>query len=384
MSAMKFLIINTDYPPFLMRHYAAAPALATADYATQMRARMASGFGVADSYTHALNELGHQAQDIHINNVFAQYAWAREHAPALVLDVALADPAAQKVPWNCGRKGNWSWLLDVLVEQVRQFAPDVVLNQAMDGLLPADYAELRPYARLLAGQHASPPLDWTLDYRVYDLCISSFPATVDRFRSLGLDAELHRLAFDGRILSKLADVERDLPLTFVGSFYDMHKSRTALLQRVAERFPLKIWGPMPRGGLGSSVLADCYQGEAWGLEMLTILRRSQITLNHHGNVPPFANNFRLYEATGTGALLITDWKQNLHEMFDPQREVVAYRDEAECLSLIERYMADAPARTQIAAAGQRRTLTEHTFMNRMQAFAASAASRLAGRRTVAA
>ena len=39
----------------------------------------------------------------------------------------------------------------------------------------------------------------------------------------------------------------------------------------------------------------------------------------------YANNMRLYEATGVGALLVTDWKENLGEMFEPGKEVVAYR-----------------------------------------------------------
>ena len=60
-----------------------------------------------------------------------------------------------------------------------------------------------------------------------------------------------------------------------------------------------------------------------------VLRDSRITLNHHGNVPAFANNLRLYEATGVGTLLITDWKPDLHEVFEPGKEVVAYRSTGE-------------------------------------------------------
>jgi hypothetical protein len=187
---------------------------------------------------------------------------------------------------------------------------------------------------------------------------------------MGVRGELNRLAFDARVLDVLPAVDRDLPLTFVGSFFDMHRSRTRLLERVAERFPeLAVWGPAPKDGFAGSPLAKCYRGEAWGLDMLTILRRSRVTINHHGDVPPFANNFRLYEATGTGAMLVTDWKPNLHEMFEPGVELAAYRDDGECLAAIERYLADDAARRAIAAAGQRRTLAEHTFTDRMASFA---------------
>jgi spore maturation protein CgeB len=369
-TTMRFLILNTDYPGFLRQHYTHRPKLSFASFETQMFSRAASWFSVADCYTNALHQHGHEAWDVHANNIFAQHAWAREHAPHIVHNVAQPLPGVTRVPWTCNRgTANCDWLADVLVEQVKAIRPHVVLNQAMDGLPPALMHELRPHVPVLAGQQASPPLDESLDWRVYDLCVSSFPWRVQWFREQGIRGELNRLAFDARVLDLLPAVDRDLPLTFVGSFFDMHRSRTRLLERVAERFPLQVWGPAPKDGFANSPLARCYRGEAWGLDMLKILRRSQITLNHHGDVPPYANNFRLYEATGCGAMLVTDWKQNLHEMFDIGREVTAYRDDDECLAMIERYFNDHTARHEIAAAGHRRTITEHTFTDRMAAFA---------------
>ncbi len=368
---MRFLIVNTDYPTFLRQHYTTKPKLAFASFESQMHARAASWFSVSDCYTHALQHHAHEAWDIHANNIFAQHAWAREHSPRIVRDVPAPLPGVSRIPWTCKRgSNNFDWLIDVLVEQVKQLQPDVVLNQAMDGIAPDIMRELRPHVPVLTGQQASPALDEILDWRIYDLCVSSFPWRVDWFAQQGVRGELNRLAFDARVLHVLPEVDRDLPLTFVGSFFDMHRSRTQLLEKIAERFPLQVWGPAPKDGFAGSPLAKCYQGEAWGLDMLSILRRSQITLNHHGDVPPFANNFRLFEATGCGAMLVTDWKQNLHEMFDIGNEVAAYRNDEECLSMIERYMHDEPARLAIAAAGYQRTIAEHTFIDRMASFAA--------------
>ena len=39
---------------------------------------------------------------------------------------------------------------------------------------------------------------------------------------------------------------------------------------------------------------------------------------------------RLFEATGVGTLLVTDWKKNLHEMFEPGKEVIVYHSPEEC------------------------------------------------------
>jgi spore maturation protein CgeB len=100
--------------------------------------------------------------------------------------------------------------------------------------------------------------------------------------------------------------------------------------------------------------------------MYQILHGSKVTVNHHGDVAPYANNMRLFEATGVGALLVTDWKVNLHEMFEPGREVVAYRNPEECVELVQYYLEHDEEREAIARAGQERTLREHTYYHRMQ------------------
>ena len=120
---------------------------------------------------------------------------------------------------------------------------------------------------------------------------------------------------------------------------------------------------------GSSV-RQRHQGVVWGPEMHQVLRNSKVTLNHHIDMASgYANNGRLYEATGVGSLLVTDWKENLHELFDPGREVVAYRNSEECVELIRYYLDHDKEREAIARAGQKRTLTEHTYYQRMQELA---------------
>jgi len=98
--------------------------------------------------------------------------------------------------------------------------------------------------------------------------------------------------------------------------------------------------------------------------MYHVLNCSRITLNHHGDVLPYANNMRLFEATGVGTLLLTDWKENLGEMFAPGKEVVTYRTPEECAELIRYYLAHDAERQAIARAGQARTLREHTYEQR--------------------
>jgi spore maturation protein CgeB len=75
---------------------------------------------------------------------------------------------------------------------------------------------------------------------------------------------------------------------------------------------------------------------------------------------------RLYEATGVGTLLVTDRKDNLGDIFDVGKEVVAYGSREEAADLIHYYLAHPEEAEAIAKAGQMRTLRDHTYKKRME------------------
>ena len=85
---------------------------------------------------------------------------------------------------------------------------------------------------------------------------------------------------------------------------------------------------------------------------------------------------RLYEATGDGALLATDAGINLAALFEPGREVLAYRHADDLAATLHELLADDERRVAIARAGQERTLSEHTYPRRIAALAAELERRL--------
>jgi spore maturation protein CgeB len=66
---------------------------------------------------------------------------------------------------------------------------------------------------------------------------------------------------------------------------------------------------------------------------------------------------------------LTDAKENLGELFEVGSEVIAYRDEDELVQAVEHYLAHEDERAAVAAAGQRRTLRDHTFPVRIRELA---------------
>ena len=382
----RILILNTDYPEYLDWLYVRHPGLEEQPYDEQMGLRSESMFSVADFYSSNLRRLGHEAWDIHVNNEFMQKAWAkeqgvrvREPTPGSQLTrialrrarrIAAKTPLHRLIPLLRPLVSYLSspapWFYDILAAQIKHYKPDVLLNQAMDGISSRFLREMRPHLRLLVGQIAS-PLPRDEDFSCYDLIISSLPIFVEHFRSLGARSELHRLGFESAVLLRLKGRDPEIPVSFVGSLSSAHRTRVSLLDYLCSHLDIRIWGSgldrLPKG----SPIRSHYKGSAWGTEMYQILHTSKMTLNHHIDIAgSFANNMRLFEATGVGTLLITDWKENLHELFEPDKEVIAYRDPEECAELIQYYLEHENEREAIARAGQQRTLREHTYYHRMQ------------------
>lgn len=427
---MRILILSADYPQFLAEHYLGNPGLSAKSYAEQMAARNDSLFGVADFYSRGFIAHGHEAAEIHINNPWLQYAWAREHGvrvmaprsprvfairhllripvpaqPARTNSETGAIPAAdaERLAWAedndwkdkvrdlvrpvlrpvlrpfsrpiqwLRRQARQRWERKILEAQIKAFRPDLILNQELAYLRSPAFDRMKPSGSLLFGQIASsmPKGD---PFRNYDLMISSLPNQVEWFRAQGVKAELNRLAFEPSILDKLGpQPERDIDLSFVGSLSPDHVSRIKFLEYVAARVPLKVWGTGIERLPKSSPLHACYQGEAWGTDMYNVLRRSKISLNFHIDLAEdWANNMRLYEATGMGTLLLTDWKKNLHEMFVPDEHLATYTDAEDCVKQIHTLLADDARRARIAASGQQHAITTHNYDRRVAEIAALA------------
>jgi len=360
---MRVAVVDTYYLPFLAALYREEPALRDAGYQDQLDALMRRQMGTADAYSYFLREHGHEAIDLVANCAELQAAWAREHGG--VLPRALGRPA--------GRIGRQLLLHSVLHAQLRSLDPDVVYVQDMRLLTRLELEVLRRQGRLVVGQIASAPPPSRV-VRGYDLVVTSFPHLVDRFGGLGVDCVYLPLAFDVRIAERLAaegvdpkpSANRPHQVTFVGGITAEHSSGTALLERLANRVPLAIWGYGVESLRSDSPLKACHRGEAWGMDMYRVLARSKIVVNRHIRAAEgCSNNMRMFESTGVGALLITERSPNLSELFEPRREVLAYGGAEELIELIEHYLAEPAELGRVADAGQCRTVADHNYRRRI-------------------
>lgn len=391
---MKFLILNYYDDSGLEYIYTHNPGLEGRSYTEQLRAHTTDFFYfTADFYSSNLRKLGHEAYDVIGNSEILQNRWAEENGLKTVgptkpirtfrsrlhriRDVVEKSPlrgvlsrikplCRSLFPEERFPAERDAWRHKIIAEQIKKIQPDVLINVAM-GFTPSSLlAEIKPYVKLLVGQFAW-PLPEGMAYDNYDLFLSSLPNFVENCHRLGIPSQLLKLAFEPRILSQLENGSKSIPISFIGSISSRHQSGAKLLEFLCQKFPVKVFGHGVENLPENSAIRTCWQGPVWGVKAYQTLKNSKIVFNRHGDFAGnFANNLRLYEVTGVGSLLLTDWKVNLPELFVPGTEVATYRNPEECIEKINYYLKHEGEREAIALSGQKRTLEEHNYNLRMQ------------------
>ncbi len=99
------------------------------------------------------------------------------------------------------------------------------------------------------------------------------------------------------------------------------------------------------------------------------LQKTKIVINTHTDSPNLGGNMRTYEATAMGALLLSDRKDVLQELFDTEKEIVTYETYDEAIDTIRYFTAHPEEAEKIARAGQEKTLSTHTLFHRAKVIA---------------
>ena len=370
---MRLVRLTTNYPSYLDGFYREHPLLSSESYAVQHRELMSDLFGWADFWGRALAPHGFHCREIVANAEPLQRAWASEHG----VSVGTSAP------------------LDIVSEQLREFQPDVLFVDDYVTFTAQYITHVRslcPGLRFVLGWVGAPCAD-TSPLRAYDLVLSNIPELAEILRSDGFPVRHMDHAFDPVVLTRLRPAAAPrYSIVFAGSLIQgnaFHGARTDLLSRVAERTDIRVFADIAQPSLRSravrsvrSVLHAAGLGAApeagyppsllraaeppvFGRAMYQTLADSSVSLNTHiGASPRSASNMRLFESTGVATCLLTERRDNLKLLFEPEKECVTYSSVEECIERAE-WLVQHPAECEsIARAGQARTLRDHTFANR--------------------
>ena len=363
---MRIVLVDTYYKRFLTKHYADHPSLESERFETQRKSLIDARFGTSDFYSKHLNDLGCEAFDLIANCAPLQSAWLNENGFGSSSLTFAVPHRFYRLPIVGSVLAALPGFLEVAMAQIKSLKPDILYCHDLSFFPKSALNELKRHVRLIVGQIAYhlPPRSFL---QGYDHILTSFPHFVPQIAAGGISSEYFRLGFDPRVVGLFEGVSRDIDVSFVGGLGRSHKDAVPLLERLSRETPIRIFGYGAEDLPASSPILRRYEKEVWGLEMYRVLARSKITVNRHiGIAQNYANNMRLYEATGMGALLLTDKKDNLKDLFEPGQEVETYSDPEEAVEKIDALLRHPERLAKIAAAGMARTLREHTYRARMK------------------
>lgn len=396
---MKILKLNYAYSTYLPVFYANNPDYSSLNYEDKRRRFFDDAFSWGDAWTHYLKPLGYDAEEVVVNEETMQLQWALEN--------------------NIKSKNS----IDIVIEQIKLIKPDVVWFDAVDPILLHKVKEAVPFIKVYIAWVGSAIYEEQI-WKEFDLVLTCAPETKEVMQSWGVNVEHIHHGFDPRILDKIdkeVNITGKNDLIFIGQVLKksaFHLQREMMLTEFANSCDIKVYSPSYRNSklkladffkiFGKRRLYELYsvaRGETtnsllkkmpfynkvslwdskplynnyqfdkrlekkmdsgvYGIDMFRKIANSKITLNIHADSSPdFASNMRLFETTGVGTCLLTDWKKNISNLFEPDSEVVTYKSTDECIEKVKWLLDNESKRKEIAERGRKRTMKEHTFEKR--------------------
>jgi spore maturation protein CgeB len=146
---------------------------------------------------------------------------------------------------------------------------------------------------------------------------------------------------------------------------NMYYYRALLLEQFRD-YDFKIWGASYPRWLTSTLTAN-YPGVfvAEG-EKAKALNAAKIVLNtmHFGEIEGV--NCRTFEVAGCGGFQICEWRPELPQFFEPDREIVTFASKKELKEKVDYYLHRPQERQEIADRGMARAHREHTYELRLR------------------
>ena len=394
----RFVKVTNYYRNFLNYYYKKNPGLVHLSYQDHYSHIMKEAFGWSNFYQIHLNKLGNEAYEIIANAEPLQSAWANEH--------------------RFNSRGE-----DLLLEQLKFYKPDVIFFQDS---LSFSYAFIRDVkknvhsVKKIIGWSCAPFAIQQLEtFKLFDFACACSPKFVEVLKNIGVKTYRLNHAFESSLISRVRQ-DNNYPesdFVFIGSFIgntDFHNDRIKLIESlISKNVNLSLYTNLPNDnpfyilgqkagylisqslksvGLSNLALSlpvikkvarltevqrrinfsDEFKQAAnptplYGIEMFKALSKSKIGFNSHGGVAgEYAANVRLFEVSGVGSCLLTDHKKNIADFFTPDKEVVTYKSAEECIEKVNWLLTHPKEMKEIALAGQKRTLREHTFERRAE------------------
>ena len=246
---------------------------------------------------------------------------------------------------------------------------EVVINSD-PYLMPSVVSRLRRGGIRLAFWFPDPVTSWGRALMLlapYDAIFFKEPHLVERLRAT-LDLPVYYLpeACNPRWHRPVVPAGTEPYLVVAGNMY---ASRVRLLERLmAKGIPLKLFGPSFPRWVGETPARAAHSNDRIYYEdKARVFRSAVAVLNTIHPAEIVGVNGRLFQAAGSGAAVLTEYRPVVPELFTVGDEVLAYRDFDELVDQATRLLNEPGLTARLGDAATKRAHRDHTYQQRLTA-----------------
>jgi spore maturation protein CgeB len=269
-----------------------------------------------------------------------------------------------------------------LLQEVAEVKPDVLLVLKGDILLPETIKKIRDDQNVIL-------VIWCYDTAMrfsnvlsggqyYHLFYTYEPTDIPNLQKYGIHAKFLPMAYDPHTYFKLEDESVVRDICFVG-LLNVDPERKKILGKIVSHYgklKVDIWGQawtkrnpfllyeykIKRRALGKHI----HNYNIHPKEVNKIYNSTKMCLNIQHYQVKEGINPRTFEIMGAGGFQLVSYKKNLGELFDTEKEIIYYKDEADLLEKIGYYLENDDERRKIAERGMEAVKRKHTFKHRAE------------------
>jgi spore maturation protein CgeB len=393
---LKIAFLTSIYPKHAEEIYQQNPELSKKSSDEQMEFIRWHALSSYVRWFELLEEKGYQTCSFNHNLPDVALAWARE---------------------NQFQPKSFRPIMEIGKEKIIRFKPDIIFCFAPPSYLTNNFlkelvSSVEKKPKLIAWYGANVG-DEKIFY-FFDLTLSNSKHLVKRLRKKGINSDflghsfdpiilnrikippnrINRVSFFGnldltsrdfnertRLLEKISDETGKLDVYGQFSIFSNHQrikyklleTRSNLCRIVKKVLPfnkLDYWAnpsnlPTPPLALSSNFERKIKK-PLYGHGMFEKLSSYKIALNYHNqHTGDNACNMRLFEATGVGCALLTDYKSDLSDYFEEGKEIFSYKSYDDLIEKINYMIANPKDIEVISKNAQKRCLKNHNTQNQI-------------------
>lgn len=178
-------------------------------------------------------------------------------------------------------------------------------------------------------------------------------------------SEIESFALINELLQKtekckiLKEFKNDLLKAYIGMLLTSEK-RINILNTIAKKFDVEVFQEDWKNYFHGKVYCGCAYENVW-----KIYSNSKININITSMHMPSSYNSRIFDAPVSNGFLITDFREDIYELFEMD-EIVCYQNDENLLELIEFYHKNEKSRNEIIKRATKRINNQHLYIHRVK------------------